>query len=104
LFKSLHIPEATVWFWRADYNYGEPSAPGESYNIAKSVDGTPRPAFYTLQIDDSPPQMETRLTISLRAQLTILKPEGEGWRLLADLVYKKSQIIQLTKPTFITQY
>jgi hypothetical protein len=49
LFQRLGISEVTAFFWRADYAKGEPSPPGQGYNLAKDVYGTPRPAFFTLR-------------------------------------------------------
>ena len=48
LFKSLGVNECAPYYWRADYDLGNPCPPGTEFNLAKDVDGTPRDAFYCL--------------------------------------------------------
>ncbi|MGQ9551911.1 MAG: hypothetical protein ACUVUE_05730 [Candidatus Bathycorpusculaceae bacterium] len=45
LFKSVGIQDCIAWFWRADHPTGNPGLPGTSFNLAKTADGEPRPAF-----------------------------------------------------------
>jgi hypothetical protein len=49
LFRTLGLRECSAWMWRADYDKGEPDLPGVNYNLARDVDGTPRPAFLLLK-------------------------------------------------------
>jgi len=46
IFRNLDIRHCIAWYWRADYNLGAQPPPGTGFNLAKNVDGDPRPAFY----------------------------------------------------------
>ncbi len=48
LFKRLGVNECAAYYWRADYDLGNPYPPGKEFNLAKNVDGTPRDAFFCL--------------------------------------------------------
>ena len=48
LFKRIKINECTAWMWRADYDSPNPEPAGTGFNLAKNIQGKPRPAFYLL--------------------------------------------------------
>ena len=48
LFRNLGLTDCIAWMWRADEVHPSPDPPGQNFNLAKNVDGTPRPAFYLL--------------------------------------------------------
>jgi len=50
LFKELGINDIIAWMWRADYNSPNPQPPGAGFNLAKNVEGEPRPAFYLMDV------------------------------------------------------
>jgi parallel beta-helix repeat protein len=94
LFKSLGLTDYIGWMWRADYNLGNPDLPGAGYNLAKDVEGTPRPAFLLLQ---DPPQQ----TIYIRADGSVdpatapIERDGDVYTLTGDInsIAEESAII-----------
>lgn len=53
-FEDAGVHDIVAWMWRADCNASNPELPGNEYDLAKSLDGTPRSAFFLLR-DDVPP-------------------------------------------------
>jgi uncharacterized repeat protein (TIGR02543 family) len=58
-FRCLGLNDCIAWMWRADYHLGGPDLPGVGYNLAKNVEGTPRPAFRLLTDSLLPEQIRT---------------------------------------------
>jgi hypothetical protein len=56
LFKSICVNDCIAFFWRADYNSPNPPPPGSGFNLAKNVNGDPRPAFCLM--DTVPPNID----------------------------------------------
>ncbi|MGA2308427.1 MAG: cellulase family glycosylhydrolase [Candidatus Bathyarchaeia archaeon] len=56
LFRSLGIKDCIAWYWRADNDRGDdPPQAGKGYNLAKNLQGEPRPAF--LLMENVPPEI-----------------------------------------------
>ncbi|MCK4830481.1 hypothetical protein KA005_82955, partial [bacterium] len=51
LFTSLGLNDCIAWMWRADDDRGGPDLPGVGWNLAKDIDGKPRPAFSCLHAE-----------------------------------------------------
>jgi len=49
-FKSIGLKDCVAWMWRADHDSPNPSPPGFDYNLAKSINANPRPAFYIMNL------------------------------------------------------
>jgi hypothetical protein len=49
LFKETGVTDCIAWYWRADYEFGDPPPPGKGYNLAKNLQGEPRPAFFLME-------------------------------------------------------
>jgi hypothetical protein len=54
LFDQVYPRSVVAWYWRADYENGSPEAPGLGFNLAGTVEGSPRPAFNILCIKEYP--------------------------------------------------
>lgn len=53
-FQKIGIKCMIAWYWRADYDLGTPDPPGTGFNLAKNIDGDPRPAFMKLRSKTCP--------------------------------------------------
>lgn len=53
LFKDIGLKDCIAMFWRADYESPNPPPPGKGFNLAKNLNGEPRPAFCLM--DTVPP-------------------------------------------------
>ena len=49
LFRNIGVKDCVAWMWRADYDSPNPEPAGTGFNLAKNVQGEPRPAFYLLK-------------------------------------------------------
>ncbi len=49
LFGKIGLRDCVAWMWRADYDSPNPEPSGTGFNLAKNVQGEPRPAFYLLK-------------------------------------------------------
>ena len=74
LFRSLGVDSCAAFFWRADYKSTNPAdPPGEGYNLAEDVNGTPREAFYYLG-NPSPTPSPTPISTPTTTQTHIPSP------------------------------
>jgi len=48
LFKQIKVKDCMAWMWRADYELGPTEPAGTGFNLAKNIQGDPRPAFKLL--------------------------------------------------------